>query len=224
MNDYFNASSDIAVLLHNTEKDYPVAERLLAVGHTVYICGSHHELVSLYQQGKRPLVLAHLDYALPLTDNVLQSLLHTARPLDADVLHQLGLQATAYASLAEELTARSALYTPSPEDALPSSSDAAWILAPGVRRMTLQAPDGSVIRLTPTEARFVHALFSAPDFTVEREHWQNQNEQDGPRDIHNLAVIVSRLRQKVHSRGQVLPLRVLRGAGYFFAGKCRIDS
>src|SRR5690606_30046971 len=115
-------------------------------------------------------------------------------------------------------------YPASPLQPPAPSTDAVWVLAAGVRRMTLQTPDGSIIRLTPTEARFVQALFSAPDFTVERDHWQTQQPEDSLRDIHNLAVIVSRLRQKVHSRGQTFPLRVLRGSGYFFAAKCRIDA
>lgn len=224
MNDSSTLLSDIVILLHDTEQDYPVAERLLTMGHTVYICGSHAELMSLYQQGKRPRVLAHIDYTPPLNEPILQSLLQGARPLDADVLHQLGLQATTFEVFSDGMTARPALFTPSEIETPPATDDATWVLAQGTRRMTLEAPDGSVIRLTPTESRFLQTLFSSPSLTVERDDWKNQNGGKDQRDIHNLAVIVSRLRLKISQRGLSFPLRVMRGAGYFFAGKCRIET
>ncbi|HRL20587.1 MAG TPA: winged helix-turn-helix domain-containing protein [Alcaligenes sp.] len=82
----------------------------------------------------------------------------------------------------------------------------------------LQTPRGHSIMLTRGERRIMLVLFSACPETVERDRLFAT---DPGRELpaRSVDVLISRLKRKLASVGEELPIRSVRGEGYAFVGK-----
>lgn len=106
-------------------------------------------------------------------------------------------------------------------DALP----ALWALVD--QGWVLTSPDGERVDLTTGERAFLQTLFLAPDLRARRADLMGAIDKSyaaaaGIGKETRLGVLVSRMRRKFQARGIALPLKVIHGFGYMFAGKVRL--
>lgn len=83
---------------------------------------------------------------------------------------------------------------------------------------TLLTPKAHSVMLTRGERRIMQVLFAVSPQTVEREHLFPL---EGGREAtaRSADVLISRLKRKLSSIGEELPIRSVRGEGYAFVGK-----
>lgn len=106
----------------------------------------------------------------------------------------------------------------------PDTSPAAWALVD--QGWVLSSPDGDCVDLTTGERAFLQALFLAPDLRARRADLMHAIDISYAASTRSgketrLGVLVSRMRRKFQARGVALPLRVIHGFGYMFAGRIR---
>ncbi|OVZ54750.1 hypothetical protein CDO44_25905 [Pigmentiphaga sp. NML080357] len=229
---------EIAVLLGETGRDYDIANELMRTGFIVYVCTSTQEVHALMRAGKLPVILADARQAAAFDDYPLPRLVYV--PRTADAATPAGRQATGAASGVEvrvmgsdarvELTAilrtmRRHLDAPMAPESIerPVPAPAQWRLSTPPRRLI--GPGDQSLPLTLTEWQFVSLLFMAPNRVLTFAQWQAASVRDGQRQLHNVAVLVSRLRRKAARHGIKLPLEAVRGVGYAFTEPCaRVDT
>ena len=111
---------------------------------------------------------------------------------------------------------RSAMQPP-PPPVLDAPVSAAWRLAEG--DWVLCDPTGKTLKLTSNERAFLARLMASDGQVVTRSELLDRLEGDmGDADPKRLDVIASRLRRKSEQADMRLPLHVVRGVGYQFAG------
>lgn len=111
---------------------------------------------------------------------------------------------------------RSAMQQPSPR-VTDRPASAAWRLTEG--DWVLCDPTGRTLKLTSNERAFLACLLASHGQVVTRNELLARLEGDmGDADPKRLDVIASRLRRKSEQADMRLPLHVVRGVGYQFAG------
>ena len=218
---------EVAVLLGETGRDYEIADELMRAGFSVYVCTSSQEVHALLRAGKNPVVLADAARAnafdsYPLTRLVYVPPKPGGHGADTPQVEVRVLGAAPNAELSPILRAMRRhlavtaprLPEPSPETPTP----ALWLLSTPPRRLT--SPEGRSLPLTLTEWQFVSHIFSERNRTLTFAQWQAVSAKDGERQLHNVAVLVSRLRRKAQRHGLTLPLEAVRGVGYSFTQPC----
>jgi hypothetical protein len=216
---------EVAVLLSEMGHDYAIADELMRAGYVVSVCSNTQELTSLLRNGKRPVIVSDSANASSFTPYTQQmGLTHivysrvesgiSAAALRArvDVHGAPGLDIDAIVT-----TMRRHLYVDAPPPK-PVQPDPVWRLVHRPRRLI--DPDNRSIPLTLTEWQFLSHLFSAPNRVLHHTHWQNVSARGTQRDLHNVVVLVSRLRRKAQNASMNLPLVAVRGAGYAFTQAC----
>lgn len=87
---------------------------------------------------------------------------------------------------------------------------------------TMMTPQGHSVMLTRGERRIVQVLFAASPQTVERDRLFPL--EDGREaTARSVDVLISRLKRKLSSVGEDLPIRSVRGEGYAFVGKVPLN-
>lgn len=217
---------EVAVLLGETGRDYEIADELMRAGFSVYVCTSSQEVHALLRAGKNPVVLADAARATAFDSYPLTRLVYIPpEPGQAADKPQVDVQVLGADPNMELLPilramrrhlalARPRLSEPPPEAPTP----ALWLLSTPPRRLT--SPEGRSLPLTLTEWQFVSHLFSERNRTLTFAQWQAVSAKDGERQLHNVAVLVSRLRRKAQRHGITLPLEAVRGVGYSFTQPC----
>jgi len=224
---------EVAVLLGETGRDYEIADELMRAGFSVYVCTSTQEVHALLRAGKSPVLLADAERAAAFDGHPLTRLVYVAparevrispmsrasdiahvevRVLGSDTSAQLSIIVRAmrrHLAIAAPRIAEPAPEAPGPE---------LWRLSSPPRRLT--SPEGRSLPLTLTEWQFMSHLFRARGRTLTFAEWQAVSAKDGLRQLHNVAVLVSRLRRKAQRHGVTLPLEAVRGVGYTFTQAC----
>lgn len=108
------------------------------------------------------------------------------------------------------------------EEAIHNDPEAYWQLSRS--RLALITPNGDEVGLSASEYRVLDLLFASTPEPVSREELTEA--ATGRIDIAKtysraLEVLISRLRTRSSSRGQKLPVKALRNAGYVFHGVCK---
>ncbi|WP_334156675.1 response regulator transcription factor [Oryzomicrobium sp.] len=101
----------------------------------------------------------------------------------------------------------------------------AWVLYP--TRWQLRAPNGTLLPLTSSENRVLHALAEAGGETVSRQELVTAQGKTGlDFDFRHLESIVSRMRRKLdpHVPSGKSPLKAARGIGYAFIDPILIEG
>ncbi|MGO3132318.1 MAG: winged helix-turn-helix domain-containing protein [Alcaligenes sp.] len=87
---------------------------------------------------------------------------------------------------------------------------------------SMMTPQGHTVMLTRGERRIVQVLFAASPQTVERDRLFPL--EDGREaTARSVDVLISRLKRKLSSIGEDLPIRSVRGEGYAFVGKVPLN-
>jgi len=202
---------EVAVLLGETGRDYEIADELMRAGFSVYVCTSSQEVHALLRAGKNPVVLADAARATAFDSYPLTRLVYVppepGQAADKPHVEVQVLGADPSMELRPILRAmRRHLALARPR------------LSEPPRRLT--SPEGRSLPLTLTEWQFVSHLFSERSRTLTFAQWQAVSAKDGERQLHNVAVLVSRLRRKAQRHGITLPLEAVRGVGYSFTQPC----
>lgn len=87
---------------------------------------------------------------------------------------------------------------------------------------TMATPQGHSVMLTRGERRIVQLLFAASPQTVERDRLFSL-EEGREATARSVDVLISRLKRKLSSVGEELPIRSVRGEGYAFVGKVPLN-
>lgn len=221
---------EVAVLLGETGRDYEVADELMRAGLCVYVCTSAQEVHALLRAGKNPVLLADSERAAAFDSYPLTRLVYVVPTRDASMnlapetspveIQVLGAAANAELSpILHAMRRHLAITAPrivEPPPDMPSPP--LWRLSTPPRRLT--SPEDRSLPLTLTEWQFISHLFRARGRTLTFAEWQALSAKDGIRQLHNVAVLVSRLRRKAQRHGVTLPLEAVRGVGYTFTQAC----
>ncbi len=219
---------EIAVLLGETGRDYDIANDLMRTGFNVYVCANAQEVHALVRVGKAPVLLVDASQAAAFESYTLTRLVYTRGAPEAAAAPAAGTHPDVHVRGADSGSGHLAAilrtmqrHLAAPRPARPdlhAGSPAQWRLSTPPRRLI--SPDGHGVPLTLTEWQFVSHLFMVPNHTLTFAQWQAASARDGMRHLHNVAVLVSRLRRKALRQGIDLPLEAVRGVGYAFTESC----
>lgn len=105
------------------------------------------------------------------------------------------------------------------------ADDPGWVLFP--TRWELRTPDGTMLTLTSSENRVLHALAEAGGETVSRQELVAAQGKSGlDFDFRHLESIISRMRRKLapYAGSEKSPLRAARGIGYAFIDRIYVEN
>ncbi|VCU71980.1 hypothetical protein PIGHUM_04072 [Pigmentiphaga humi] len=215
-------SPEIAILLGETGRDYEIANDLMRSGCVVYVCSSAQEVHALLRAGKTPILLSEEPQSAAFQHTALTRLVYARPPTHGspgDVqVRVAGSDGTEQLHTILDTMRRhlSATHRPPPP---PIPQVTSWRLSTPPRVLT--SPDGAQMPLALTEWQFLSHLFAAPGQTLGYAQWQAGSRGGAVGSLHNVAVLVSRLRRKAQQYRITLPLEAIRSTGYVFTQPCR---